>query len=303
MFDLPIYLNQVKSTVEGFLDQRLSSDDQASARLIEAMRYSVFVGGKRIRPLLVFAAAEAIRKSHGIPTPETLPLPETMAGAAVECIHTYSLIHDDLPAMDNDDLRRGKPTCHKAFDEATAILAGDALLNLGFQVLIEGIELHGMPMAHAARAIGDATGIGGMVTGQMLDLEAEHIQPSPERVEEIHRNKTGAFLRACVLAGGHAAGADAEQVKLLSSFGEGIGLAFQIVDDLLDLEQTTEQLGKRAHKDEEHHKLTYPAVFGVEESHRKAERLTQQAEESLVPFGEAAVALRAAADLILRRDK
>ncbi len=303
MFDLPTYLNQVKTTVEGFLDQRLSDDDLASARLIEAMRYSVFVGGKRIRPLLVFAAAEAVRKAHGQPAPDLLPLPETMAGAAVECIHTYSLIHDDLPAMDNDDLRRGKPTCHKAYDEATAILAGDALLNLGFQILIEGVELHGMPMAHAARAIGDATGIGGMVTGQMLDLEAEHTPPSPARVEEIHRNKTGAFLRACVLAGGHAAGADPEQIKLLSSFGEGVGLAFQIVDDLLDLEQTTEQLGKRSHKDAEQHKLTYPAVFGVEESHRKAERLTQQAEESLVPFGEAAAALRAAADLILKRDR
>jgi len=303
MFDLPTYLKRVKAMVEEFLDLRLSCDDKASSRLIEAMRYSVFVGGKRIRPLLAFASAEAVRKSHGLSTPETRPLPEVRVGAAVECIHTYSLIHDDLPAMDNDDLRRGKPTCHKAFDEATAILAGDALLNLGFQILIEGIEAHGMPMAHAARTIGDATGIGGMVTGQMLDLEAEHTPPSPERVEEIHRNKTGAFLRACVLAGGQAAGADPEQVRLLSSFGEGIGLAFQIVDDLLDLEQTTEQLGKRSHKDAEQHKLTYPAVFGVEESRRKAERLTLQAEESLAPFGEAAAALRAAADLILKRDR
>jgi geranylgeranyl diphosphate synthase type II len=303
MFDLQTYLRHVKDTVEGYLDQRLAPQEGASSRLIQAMRYSLFVGGKRIRPLLAFAAADLVRRSGNLPAPLREPWPETYVGAAVECIHTYSLIHDDLPAMDNDDLRRGKPTCHKAFDEATAILAGDALLNLGFQILIEGMELYGVAMVNASRAVGDATGIGGMVTGQMLDLESVHLDPSPERVEAIHRNKTGAFLRACVLAGGLAAGADREQEKRLSEFGESVGLAFQIVDDLLDLEQTTEQLGKRSHKDAEQHKLTYPAAFGVEESRRLAAALTHRAEQSLALFGEAAEPLRAAADLILQRDR
>lgn len=301
MFDLATYLSHVKETVESYLDKQLTTDDGASARLIEAMRYSLFVGGKRIRPLLVFAAADAVRGMNCQSPPDTLVLPETRVGAAVECIHTYSLIHDDLPAMDDDDLRRGKPTCHKAFDEATAILAGDALLNLGFQMLIEGIVDNGMSMAHAARSIGDATGIGGMVTGQMLDLESVHHEPTPERVETIHRNKTGAFLRACVVAGGQAAEASSEQIESLSTFGESIGLAFQIVDDLLDLVETTEQLGKRSHKDIEQNKVTYPAVFGIEESRAMAARLTERAEQSLVPFGEHAAALHVAADLILKR--
>jgi geranylgeranyl diphosphate synthase type II len=303
MFDLENYLQNVKALVEGFLDRRLTPVDGVSSRLIEAMRYSLFGGGKRIRPLLVFAAAEAVRKSRGVAPPKTEPLPETFVASAVECIHTYSLIHDDLPAMDDDDLRRGRPTCHKAFDEATAILAGDALLNLGFQLLIEGMEPYGAPMMRAARSVGDATGIGGMVTGQMLDLESVECDPTPERVEAIHRNKTGAFLRACVVAGGQAAGADEGQERQLFAFGESVGLAFQIVDDLLDLEQTTEHLGKRSHKDAEQHKLTYPAAFGVAESHRKAEVLTGQAEASLAPFGAAAEALRGAANLILKRDR
>lgn len=267
------------------------------------MRYSLFSGGKRIRPLLAFAAAQAVRGHAGKPAPEAEILPETYVAGAVECIHTYSLIHDDLPAMDDDDLRRGKPTCHKAFDEATAILAGDALLNLGFQILIEGMEPYGTSLVKAARVIGDATGVGGMVTGQMLDLEAGKQDPTPERVEAIHRNKTGAFLRACAVAGGHAAGADSEQEIALTSFGENVGLAFQIVDDLLDLEQTTEQLGKRAGKDAEQHKLTYPATFGLEESKRRATALTEGAESSLALFGGSAEALHSVAELILRRDK
>ncbi|MCG3199273.1 MAG: polyprenyl synthetase family protein [Candidatus Omnitrophica bacterium] len=302
MFDLADYSARVKDQVEAFLDRRLSASGGGAPRLVEAMRYSLFSGGKRIRPLLVYAAAEAVRGRRGLPAPTLLPAPETLVAAAVECIHTYSLVHDDLPAMDNDDLRRGKPTCHKAFDEATAILAGDALLNLGFQILIENIELHGLPSARAARVIGDATGLGGMVTGQVLDLESVSRDPTPERVETIHRNKTGAFLRACVLAGGLAADADQEQERALSSFGADMGLAFQIVDDLLDLEQTTEQLGKRSHKDAEQNKMTYPAAFGIEESRRKAMELTERAEASLGLFGPSAEALRGVADLILKRD-
>lgn len=302
MFDLATYSARVKDQVEAFLDRRLSASGGSAPRLVEAMRYSLFSGGKRIRPLLVFAAAEAVRGRRGLPAPTLQPAPETLVAAAVECIHTYSLVHDDLPAMDNDDLRRGKPTCHKAFDEATAILAGDALLNLGFQILIENIELHGLSSARAARVIGDATGLGGMVTGQVLDLESVSQDPTPERVETIHRNKTGAFLRACVLAGGLAAGAEDPEEAALSSFGADMGLAFQIVDDLLDLEQTTEQLGKRSHKDAEQNKMTYPAAFGIEESRRKAMELTERAEASLGLFGPSAEALRGVADLILKRD-
>jgi len=302
MFDLQEYSFDVKKRVEGFFDERLVAARAESPRLVEAMRYSFFSGGKRIRPLLVFAAASAVRRSRGLPEPDTEDLPETWAAAAIEAIHTYSLIHDDLPAMDDDDLRRGRPTCHKAFDEATAILAGDALLNLGFQILIEGIEAFGTPMTRAARAIGDAAGYGGMVAGQMLDLESEDEKPTPERVRAIHRNKTGALLRACVLSGALVAEADEKQEEALRRFGESIGLAFQIVDDLLDVEKTTQQLGKRSGKDSERHKMTYPAAFGVEESHRMAERLTHEAEESLQVFPESARELEALARLVLRRD-
>jgi len=302
MFNLPEFTERVREVVEREMAARLSSAGVESTRLLEAMRYSFFSGGKRIRPVLVFAAAEFIRRSRGAPAPERSPLPETLVALAVESIHTYSLIHDDLPAMDNDDLRRGKPTCHIAFDEATAILAGDALLNLGFQFLLEGVELYGSPLLKAARVIGDATGIGGMVTGQMLDLESVHGEPSPETVTAIHRNKTGALLKACVRAGGYVGGADGEQAMDLAQYGECIGLAFQIVDDLLDLEKTTEQLGKRAGKDKEQNKPTYPAVYGREASHRMAEELTLEAETILLPYGQAAEPLHALADLILRRD-
>jgi geranylgeranyl diphosphate synthase type II len=302
-FDFDHYSSQVRAKVEAYVDSRLvPAQPQFSTRLIDAMRYSFFAGGKRIRPLLVFAAADAVRNTNGTPAPPAEPLPETLVASAVECIHTYSLIHDDLPAMDDDDLRRGKPTCHKQFDEATAILAGDALLNLGFQILIEAAAIHGTPMLRAARDVGDATGIGGMVTGQMLDLLSVQLEPTPERVRSIHTHKTGALLRACVLAGGHVGEATIEQEAALSTFGESVGLAFQIVDDLLDLEKTTEQLGKRAGKDDEQNKMTYPAAFGVDESHRMAEELTAKAYASLEPFGEAATALRTLANLLLCRD-
>jgi geranylgeranyl diphosphate synthase type II len=302
MFNLNEFSARVAQTIEGFVDGRFPVDEKRAPHLVEAMRYSFFVGGKRIRPQLVFAAAKTVRDSHGSAVPEQSPLPETVVGAAIESIHTYSLIHDDLPAMDDDDLRRGKPTCHKAFDEATAILAGDALLNLGFEFLLEGIALHGEPVLLAAREIGRASGACGMVSGQMLDLESENLEPTPDRVRAIHTNKTGALLRASVVSGALVAEANDEEAEALRTFGESIGLAFQIVDDLLDLEKTTEQLGKRAGKDTEHNKMTYPAAFGVEESHRMAEGLTRKAEDSLSLFAESAAPLKALADLILRRD-
>ena len=284
------------------MDSYLDPNAAGSKRLVEAMRYSFFSGGKRIRPQLVYAAAEAVRSSQGAAVPEKAWLPETYVAAAVESIHTYSLIHDDLPAMDDDDLRRGKPTCHKAFDEATAILAGDALLNLGFQILIDGIIEFGTPMTQAARAVGVATGIGGMVTGQMLDLLGEETEPTLERVQLIHQNKTGALLHAAVFAGGLVANPSREQETALSEFGKSIGLAFQIVDDLLDLEQSTETLGKRAGKDVEQHKMTYPAVVGIDKSREMASELTCKAETALGVFGEAGETLDRLAHLILRRD-
>ncbi len=284
------------------MEAHLDSTAAGSKRLIEAMRYSFFSGGKRIRPQLVYGAAKTVRDSQAKKQPTTEIMPETYVAAAVEAIHTYSLIHDDLPAMDDDDLRRGKPTCHKAFDEATAILAGDALLNLGFQILIDGIIEFGKPMVRAAQAVGVSTGIGGMVTGQMLDLLGEETEPTLEKVQLIHKNKTGALLHACVLAGGMVAEPNDEQEKALSVFGKSVGLAFQIVDDLLDLEQSTETLGKRAGKDEEQNKMTYPAVMGIDKSYELAGELTQKAEEALKVFGDSGKVLQAIAKLILRRD-
>jgi len=302
MADLKRFSSHVCDQVESFMESHLDPNVAGSKRLVEAMRYSFFSGGKRIRPQLVFAAAEAVRSGRGKRIEEGGVAPETFVAAAVESIHTYSLIHDDLPAMDNDDLRRGKPTCHKAFDEATAILAGDALLNLGFQILIDGIVQFGTPMVRAAQTVGIATGIGGMVTGQMLDLMGEESEPTLDQVQLIHKNKTGALLHACVLAGGLVAEPNREQEDALSEFGKSIGLAFQIVDDLLDLEQSTETLGKRAGKDAEQHKMTYPAVVGIEKSRELAGELTRRAEESLGVFDESAKTLHALAKLILRRD-
>lgn len=284
------------------MESHLDPSVAGSKRLISAMRHSFFSGGKRIRPQLVFAAAETVRKAKGEDAAGATPPPETYVATAVEAIHTYSLIHDDLPAMDDDDLRRGKPTCHKAFDEATAILAGDALLNLGFQILIDGIVEFGQPMVRAAQTVGAATGIGGMVTGQMLDLLGEESEPTLEKVQLIHKNKTGALLHACVFSGGLVAEPDETQEAALSEFGHSIGLAFQIVDDLLDLEQSTEKLGKRAGKDAEQHKMTYPAVVGVEKSHEMANELTKRAEKALEAFGDSAATLHALAKLLLRRD-
>lgn len=302
MNDLGNFSSQVCREVEAFVDSHLDANAAGSKRLVEAMRYSFFSGGKRIRPQLVCAAAEAVRLANDSVDPKSTPFPEIYVASAVEAIHTYSLIHDDLPAMDDDDLRRGKPTCHKAFDEATAILAGDALLNLGFQFLLEGIARWGDPMLRAAQTVGTATGIGGMVTGQMLDLLGEEIEPTLEKVQAIHRNKTGALLHASVLAGGLVAQPTVRQEKALSEFGEAVGLAFQIVDDLLDLEQSTETLGKRAGKDVEQNKMTYPAVVGIERSHEMAGELTRKAEAALEVFGESAARLHALARMILRRD-
>lgn len=260
-------------------------------RLKEAIRYSLLSPGKRLRPTLVLLAAEAC----GGTGEQALP-----AACAVEMIHAYSLIHDDLPAMDDDDLRRGRPTCHKAFDEATAILAGDALQALAFQVLAGEIESAEVA-ARCCAVLASAAGATALVGGQADDLAAEHFSGSLETLETIHRRKTGALIRASLLLGGIVAGAHERTLAALDEFGSRLGLAFQIVDDLLDVEGTTAALGKQAGKDSTRGKLTYPAVLGVDESRRRAEALLAEACAALAPLGSAAASLEALARRVLER--
>jgi geranylgeranyl diphosphate synthase type II len=274
----------------------LTSDGGCPARLAEAMRYSTLAGGKRLRPVLCLLAAEAC----GGEAAAAAALP---AACALEFVHTYSLIHDDLPAMDDDDLRRGRPTCHKAFDEATAVLAGDGLLTLAFEV----IAGHVRPAEVAARcvlALAEAAGPAGMVGGQMADLQAEgRADATVEALEAIHRRKTGALLRAALRVGALVARAPLDEIAALDRYGDSVGLAFQIVDDLLDVEGDEAKLGKRVNKDSGLGKWTYPALLGVEGSRRKARRLADEAVAALAPLGERAGALRALALDLLERDR
>jgi geranylgeranyl diphosphate synthase type II len=258
----------------------------------KAMHYSLFAGGKRIRPILCMAAAEAASDS---------PDGVESAACTLELVHTYSLIHDDLPALDNDDLRRGVPTCHKVFGEAIAILAGDALLTLAFQVLSQ-LPIDAERRIGLAEELALAAGtVGGMIGGQVNDLEGEGKRPEAALLETIHRAKTGALLRASLRMGGIYAGADVGQLAALSAFGEHVGLAFQIVDDVLDVEQPSEALGKTAGKDARQQKITFPAVYGLERSREMAEQERLAAREALRPFDERAENLRALADWIVQR--
>jgi geranylgeranyl diphosphate synthase type II len=258
----------------------------------KAMRYSLFAGGKRIRPILCMAAAEAVSDpSEGVES----------CACALELIHTYSLIHDDLPALDNDDLRRGVPTNHKVFGDAIAILAGDALLTLAFQVLSQMDCPDHRKVALIAELSTAAGTVGGMIGGQVCDLEGEGRSPDSALPEAIHRAKTGALLRASLRMGGIYAGADHEQLNALSCYGEHVGLAFQIVDDVLDVEQSSEALGKTAGKDAQQHKITFPAVYGLERSHQMAEEERMAAHRALHPFHERGERLRQLADFIVYR--
>ncbi len=266
-------------------------------RLAEAMRYGVLGGGKRLRPVLCLMAAEACGASWG----------EAVAPAvALELVHAYSLIHDDLPAMDDDDLRRGRPTCHKRFDEATAILAGDGLLTLAFEVVVKGVR----PAAAAAecvRILAEAAGPSGMVGGQMADLQAEErsaegADGSAGELESIHRRKTGALLRAPLEMGAAVADAPAEKREALAAYGRAVGLAFQIVDDLLDVVGEESKMGKRVGKDSGHGKWTYPRFLGVEGSRAKARRLGDEAVAALAPLGGRGEPLRALALALLERE-
>jgi len=286
------YLAEQQKLVDAQLDRLVPPAAQPPETIHRAMRYSLFAGGKRIRPILCLEAARATSDGpDGAVTP----------ACALEFIHTYSLIHDDLPALDNDDLRRGRPTCHKVFGDAMAILAGDALLTLAFQVLAQ------LP-GDAARKIrlieelSTASGtVGGMIGGQVNDLEGEGKQPTAELLDSIHRAKTGALLRASVRMGAIFAGADDQQLRALSAYGEHIGLAFQIVDDILDVEMSSEALGKTAGKDEKQQKITFPAVYGLERSREMAGEERLHAHYALKDFDARADRLRELADLIVDR--
>jgi len=258
-----------------------------------AMRHSLFAGGKRLRPVLAIQAAAAIAGS--------VPCGIEKLGAAIEMLHTYSLIHDDLPALDNDDLRRGHPTCHVVFGEAIAILAGDALQTQAYEVLAT-LDCPPAATVEIIRLIAQATGtVDGMIGGQVQDIEAEHKKPTADLVNSIHRAKTGALIRVSVVAGGIFAGATQEQVKQLDTFGRKAGLAFQIVDDVLDVTQDSAQLGKTAGKDLASDKATWPAVFGLEQSIKDADRLIAEAFAALDSFGPSAEGLKTVARFLVER--
>jgi geranylgeranyl diphosphate synthase type II len=258
-----------------------------------AMRHSVFAGGKRLRPVLAYQAAVTLAGS--------VPSGIEELGSALEMLHTYSLIHDDLPALDNDDLRRGKPTCHKAFGEAIAILAGDALQTRAFEVLA-GLNAPPAAVVQIIGLIANAVGtVDGMIGGQVLDIESEHKKPTPELVNSIHRAKTGALIRVAVVSGGVFAGAGIEDVARLTLFGCKAGLAFQIVDDVLDMTVDSAQLGKTAGKDLAVEKATWPAVYGIEQSVKDAARLINEAFAALEPYGDRADGLKALARFLVER--
>ncbi len=262
-----------RQKVDAALDRQLPSLDGFGGRLHEAMRYSVFSGGKRLRPCLCLLVNQCLdgREEDALP-----------AACALELVHTYSLIHDDLPAMDDDDFRRGKPSCHMAFDEATAVLAGDALLTLAFEV-IAGKTPEKKMAASLALVLAEAAGAAGMVLGQMRDLLGERKEPEIEKVRAIHEAKTAAMIRSAFEIGAISAGADTDTAGRMAEAGEWIGLVFQVIDDILDIESTSEQLGKTAGKDILEGKMTYPAAIGLDASRTKAKEMTDTALDLLVP--------------------
>ena len=294
-FDFKTYLTDAGARVEAALDASLGPERPESLR--EAMRYSLLAGGKRLRPILCLAACELAGGDGELAIPTAV---------ALEMIHTMSLIHDDLPAMDNDDLRRGRPTNHKVYGEANAILAGDALLTRAFEMV--ALRSPGVPAERLLAVVGElslASGAPGLVGGQVVDLECEGKEVDLETLEYIHLHKTGALLRACVLCGALIGGASAELLDALRTYARGIGLAFQIIDDILDVTASSEVLGKTAGKDLAADKTTYPKLLGLEESKRRAEALVAEAKAALEPYGAGgkAAPLLALAEFITSRDR
>jgi geranylgeranyl diphosphate synthase, type II len=286
-------LEEGRQIADAALEKLLPQATDHPISIHQAIRHSVFAGGKRLRPILCMEAGRMIAGA--------MPAGIEHVGAALEMLHTYSLIHDDLPALDNDDLRRGRPTCHKAFGEAIAILAGDALQTQAYEVLAQ-VDSPAEARVAIIREIAHATGtIDGMIGGQVVDLEAEHTRPDFATLQYIHRSKTAALLAASVVSGGIYAAATAEQLGKLRSFGQSVGLAFQIVDDVLDVTQTSEQLGKTAGKDTAAEKATYPALFGIEESLSKADDLVNDACAQLDSFASRADTLKSLARFLVER--
>jgi geranylgeranyl diphosphate synthase type II len=293
-FDLQQFLATRTKTVNAALDKFLPNDKTRPATIHKAMRYSLFAGGKRMRPALCLAAAAACGGREA----DALPL-----ACAVECIHTYSLIHDDLPAMDNDDFRRGKPTNHKVFGEGIAVLAGDALLTQAFEIAAQAKGWPRYPHQTIVLEIAKAAGSLQLVAGQVADLEGEGKKLSVDELRYIHKRKTSALLCCSVRLGGMSANCTTAQLKALTDFGYHVGLAFQVIDDILDVTQTSEQLGKTAGKDTRSQKATYPAIVGLEKSRQIAEQLTAKAFAALKTFKGRAVALEALAEFLLKRDR
>jgi geranylgeranyl diphosphate synthase, type II len=286
------FLTEDQAIIEERLQKLLPAESTPPKTIHEAMRYSVFAGGKRIRPILCYEAARIFSENCGA---------AATVGCALEFIHTYSLIHDDLPALDNDDLRRGKPTCHKQFGVAMAILAGDGLLTLAFATLANA-KFAAEARARIIAEIGEAAGtVNGMVGGQVADIEAEGKKIDAGMLEYIHRSKTAALIRASVVAGALAGGAHDEDVERMRGFGEAIGWGFQVVDDILDVEESSAALGKTAGKDQAQQKATYPALFGIEKSRAFARELAARAQREIDCYGEKARRLRALADFLVTR--
>jgi geranylgeranyl diphosphate synthase, type II len=293
---LPSFFEEDRLAVEAALDRLMPAATTQPPSIHEAMRYSVFAGGKRIRPILCLEAARIFAPAFALDA-----APALYPACAIEFIHTYSLIHDDLPALDNDDLRRGKPTCHKQFGEATAILAGDALLTLAFET-IAATPIDAHRRVSILTEVSSAAGtVNGMVGGQVADLESEGQRIAPEMLEYIHRSKTAALIRASITAGALCAGAIAEDVARLRCFGETIGWAFQVTDDILDVEESSAALGKTAGKDIAQQKATYPAVYGLARSHEIANELATKATAELAPYGGRAERLREISEFLVHR--
>ena len=292
--NLKTYLRTRQGEIDRALDRYLPKANTKPATLHKAMRYSLFAGGKRLRPILCLATAEACRGNIG----NALPL-----ACALECIHTYSLVHDDLPSMDNDDFRRGRPTCHKVFGEAIAVLAGDALLTIAFEIVSKAKPAPRYDMSTLLSETAVAAGSQKLIAGQVADLEAEGKNVKRDQLQFIHENKTAAILKSSVRLGAMSANAEAKKLSAITRFGQRLGLAFQIIDDILDVTQTSEILGKSAGKDVAAKKATYPAVIGLDKSRAEARRLTRQAHDTLSVFaGRDAEPLHALANYLLERE-
>ena len=292
--NLQSYLSEKCRIIDSALEEYLPPEDRFPDVIYRAMRYSVLSGGKRLRPVLVLAACDAVGGDQKAALP---------TACAVEFIHAYSLIHDDLPAMDNDDLRRGKPTSHKVFGEAMAILAGDALLTLAFETIAGTKDVPSDIVLEVTRKIASAAGIGGMVAGQAVDIIFEGEKITPEVLNLIHANKTGALIMVSVIAGGLLGGGTPEQIKTLGLYGWKIGLAFQIADDILDIEGEQDKIGKPVGSDLRKKKATYPSLFGLEKSNELARQAVDEAIDALNIFDDRADPLRTLARFIIERKK